>query len=187
MSGETSQKLADLSNEREVIDKQRFKKNMHRVNTRLDPTVSTRGVKIENSEQTNENLDNSFQMSSTNENNEGMNALSEAATNITKNVVEEVVDKVNESQNLDIDKEATSKAIIEALRAVGTDFVATKEERDELKKLVCGKGTTNADRRMKIALVFVCALALVAYVMKKNNAEKNSKTYDSPITVAAVN
>ena len=187
MSSETSQKLAELSNEREVIDNQRYKKNMHRVNTRLNPTVSARGVKIENSEQSNENLDNSFQMSSTNENNDAMNALSEAATSMTKNVVENVVDKVNETQNIDIDKEATSKAIIEALRAVGNDFVASKEERAELKQFVCGNETTNTDRRMKIALVFVCALGMVAYVMKNNTTEKNSRTYDVPITIASVN
>ena len=174
MPGETSQKLAELSNERQVVDKQRYKKNMHRVNARLDPTVSARGVKIESSEQSSENLEDGFQMSSTNENNESMNALSQAASNVTTD------DKVNDSQGLDIDKEATSKAIIEAMRAVGNEFVATKKEREELKKLLYGNETTNTDRRMKIAIVFVCALGLIAYMMKKNKTKENSKSFDTP-------
>ena len=62
MSGETSQKLAELNNEREVTDNQRYQKNKHRTNARLDPSVSARGVKIENSETSSKNLDNwSFQ------------------------------------------------------------------------------------------------------------------------------
>ena len=175
MSGETSQKLAELNNEREVTDNQRYQKNKHRTNARLDPSVSARGVKIENSETSSKNLDNWSQMSSTNESNDTMNTLSEAASNIANDI----------NEKLDIDKEATSKAIIEALRAVGEDFVATVKERGELKKLICGKGTTNTDHRMKIALVFVGALGLIAYTMKKNNNVQNSKTYDVPITVAS--
>ena len=157
---------------------------MHRINARLDPTVSARGVKIEGIE-SKESIDDGFQMSSTNENNDSMNALSDATDKIVNTMTEDVTDQTKEV--LDIDKDATSKAIIEALRAVGSDFKATANERKELKKYVCGTGNANSDKRMKIAFVFICALGLVAYTIKRNNNKENSSTYDGPVTIASVN
>lgn len=90
--------------------------------------------------------------------------------------VEKTVDGARTAKRVsdEIDADATSAACVEALRAVGKNFVASPKERTELRKIVAPKADA-ARNRMDMALILVViVMGMVLISRRKASSEANT-------------
>lgn len=155
-SKESSEQLADLSIQRATVDSQRYKANMHNVNTRMEPTVSARGVSITSSvASAASSLTDSFS--------------AEPTASSSPEPTTPSMGKAPTPAAGDIDVQATLAAIADAFETVKN--VASPKELSDLKKAIKPASDDKREKRMKMALAFLLIMGAVVFLSQRQPAK----------------
>lgn len=162
MKGSTSEEIANMHQRRDEQDRIRYQQNKHQVGMRPPvPIVSARGVSLTTSP-------SSSNADTTENTNVGFSQPFDKKDATQPPMADQ------KTSDDEIDFEATSAAIIDAVRTIGTHFQANSKEKSELAKLM-GMTTGSADlsppilSKLNVGLLLVIIVLCVMLFRKRDN------------------